>query len=95
MKRKQITESPEPLLTPIKVTFLTQAELANEMGVCQMTIYRWTRDKRIPCLRIGSRTVRYNPELVRNYLANQAGRVDVEEEAALEMIESHRKQTKK
>jgi len=94
MKLKQ-NSTPEPLLTPIKVTFLTQAELAKEIGVCQVTVSRWTSEKSIPCLRIGKRTVRYDLEQVRNYLANQAGRVEVEEEAALELIQAHREQSKK
>lgn len=48
--------------------FLTAAELAAELKVCRRTIGNWTRCRRIPCLRLGRRCVRYDPARVREAL---------------------------
>ena len=64
-------QSPEPLLTPIKVTFLTQAELAKELGVCRETVSRWTQAELIPAIRIGKKCVRYDMAQVTEHLRNQ------------------------
>jgi len=39
---------------------ITRKELAKEFKVSSSTIYNWTREKKIPYLKIGPRLVRYN-----------------------------------
>jgi excisionase family DNA binding protein len=81
-------QSPEPLLTPIKVTFLTQAELAKELGVCRETVSRWTQAELIPAIRIGKKLVRYDLAEVRNHLIAQSKGERIEQELA-EEIKKH------
>ena len=77
-------QSPEPLLTPIKVTFLTQAELAKELGVCRETVSRWTQAELIPAIRIGKKLVRYDLTEVRAHLISQSKGERIEEEIKIE-----------
>jgi excisionase family DNA binding protein len=55
-----------------KVTFLTQNELAKELGVCRQTIVRWTQSDFIPAIRIGKKSVRYDLLQVREHLIKQS-----------------------
>lgn len=47
---------PEPLLTT--------REISKRLRVDVVTVRRWTREGRLPCLKMGRKTVRYNwPEV--------------------------------
>lgn len=72
--------SPEPLLTPIKVTLLTQSQLAKVLGVCRDTVSRWTQAELIPAIRIGNKSVRYDLAEVRNHLIAQSKVERIEQE---------------
>jgi len=39
---------------------ITTGELAQRLGVTSDTIRKWTRDRRIPCLRVGRKTLRFD-----------------------------------
>jgi len=39
---------------------ITTSELAERLGVTSETIRKWTREGRIPCLRIGRKTLRFD-----------------------------------
>jgi len=84
MNTEHNQQSPEPLLTPIQVTFLTQAELAKALGVCRQTIVRWTQSEFIPAIRIGSKSVRYDLAEVRAHLIGQSKVERIEEEIKIE-----------
>lgn len=49
-------------------TPLTTAELAEKLGVDKRTIQRWARNRTIPHMRIGSRTIRFLPTHVEQIL---------------------------
>jgi excisionase family DNA binding protein len=80
MNTKPNHQSLEPLLTPIQVTFLNQAALAKELGVCRQTIVRWTQAELIPAIRIGNKSVRYDLAEVRAYLNSQSKVERIEQE---------------
>lgn len=50
-------------------TLLTAAELAKALKVSRRTIGNFTKSRRIPCLRLGRRCVRYDLAKVREALA--------------------------
>ena len=80
MNTEHNQQSHEPLLTPIQVTFLTQAELAKALGVCRQTIVRWTQSEFIPAIRIGNKSVRYDLTEVRHHLISQSKGERIEQE---------------
>jgi len=43
---------------------ITARELASRLGVTTNTIHTWARDGRIPCLRVGRKTLRFDPAAV-------------------------------
>lgn len=47
---------------------ITAFELAHRLGVTASTIHDWARDGRIPCLRVGQKTLRFNPDAVIAFL---------------------------
>lgn len=49
-------------------TLLTAAELAEALKVSRRTIGNFTKSRRIPCLRLGRRCVRYDLAKVREAL---------------------------
>ena len=85
MNTKSNQLSTEPLLTPIKVTFLTQTQLAKELGVCRETVCRWTREELIPVIRIGKKSVRYDLAEVREHLIRQSKAERIESELGNEI----------
>lgn len=50
-------------------TLLTAAELAQELKVGRRTIGAWTKNRRIPALKLGRRCIRYDLKRVREALA--------------------------
>ena len=54
-----------------KPLFLTQEQLAKELGVCRETVSRWTQAELIPAIRIGKKSVRYDLAQVMEHLRNQ------------------------
>ncbi|MFN9111805.1 MAG: helix-turn-helix transcriptional regulator [Bacteroidota bacterium] len=48
---------------------LTAAQLAQEIQVGRRTIGAWTAARKIPCLRLGRRVLRYDLQRVRDALA--------------------------
>lgn len=55
-------------LTP-EVTYLTQVELAQKLGVHRDTIVKWSLRGLIPKIKIGKRSVRYDLAKVREFLS--------------------------
>jgi len=54
---------------------ITTRELARRLGVTSNTIRKWTREGRIPCLRIGQKTLRFDATVVIKVLSqSQADR---------------------
>jgi len=43
---------------------ITTSELASRLGVTSDTIRKWTREGRIPCLRVGQKTLRFDADAV-------------------------------
>lgn len=43
---------------------ITTSELAERLGVTSDTIRKWTREGRIPCLRVGQKTLRFDLAVV-------------------------------
>lgn len=42
---------------------MTVAEVARRMGYCTEQVYRWVRDERVPCVRVGSKgRIRFSRE---------------------------------
>ncbi len=58
---------------------ITAQELADAIGLSVDTIWRYTREKRIPFVKIGSRQYRYNKEEVLKALAGDAAAIAREE----------------
>lgn len=59
------------------VRLITTRELARRLGVTSNTIRKWTREGRIPCLRIGQKTLRFNAAAVIKVLSHsQADRTE-------------------
>lgn len=48
---------------------ITTSELASCLGVTSDTIRKWTREGRIPCLRVGQKTLRFDVDAVMISLA--------------------------
>lgn len=61
---------PAPTILPPKPTppaatpLVTTRELAAELGVTADTIRGWARSGRIPCMRVGQKTLRFDREAV-------------------------------
>jgi excisionase family DNA binding protein len=49
---------------------ITTSDLARRLGVTSDTIRKWARDGRIPCLRVGQKTLRFDPKAVLNALGH-------------------------
>lgn len=55
---------PTPPSKPPAIPLVTTRELAVELGVTADTIRGWARSGRIPCLRVGQKTLRFDREAV-------------------------------
>jgi excisionase family DNA binding protein len=44
-------------------------EAAGILGVHPATLYRWSRSRRVPCIRIGARLIRFDPRALEKFLA--------------------------
>lgn len=58
--------------TPTDEDWLTAEQISQRLGVCSATIRLWGRQKRIPVLRLGYRTVRYDIVAVKKALSKKA-----------------------
>jgi len=52
------------------------AQAAKVMDVHPATLYRWARQRKVPCVRIGSRVIRFDPTAIEKYI--QANSVEVQ-----------------
>jgi excisionase family DNA binding protein len=55
---------PPPTIAPPVTPLVTTRELAAVLGVTTDTIRGWARSGRIPCLRVGQKTLRFDREAV-------------------------------
>ena len=44
-------------------------QAANLLGVSVASLYRWTQTKKIPCIRLGRRVIRFDPRALEKFLA--------------------------
>jgi excisionase family DNA binding protein len=42
---------------------------AEVLGIHVATLYRWARAKRVPCIRMGPRVIRFDPRALERFLA--------------------------
>ena len=54
---------------------LTPVELAARLNVETSTILRWVKTGKIPALRVGARTIRFDQSLVEQTLQEQSSRI--------------------
>jgi excisionase family DNA binding protein len=50
-------------------------EAAELLGVAVATLYRWSRAKRVPCIRIGPRVIRFDPRALDKFIASHTSGV--------------------
>jgi excisionase family DNA binding protein len=55
------------------------AAAAKVMDVHPATLYRWARQRKIPCVRMGSRVIRFDPDALNRYISKNS--VEVQEAA--------------
>lgn len=56
-----------------RVRLLTASETADLLGLSEETVKAWARQGRIPCIRLGSRTLRFDWDQVLAGLADLSG----------------------
>lgn len=61
---------------------LTARELAADLGVSAGALLRWTRDGRVPSVKLPSGAVRYVPEQIDRWLAERSSAGDATEEVS-------------
>jgi excisionase family DNA binding protein len=44
-------------------------EAAEHLGIHVATLYRWARAKRVPCIRMSARVIRFDPRQLEKFLA--------------------------
>jgi excisionase family DNA binding protein len=50
-------------------------EAAALLGIHAATLYRWARAKRVPCIRMGPRAIRFDPQALERYLTRHSTEV--------------------
>lgn len=53
-------------------TLLGYADMAQRLGVSVSTLYGWVSRRRIPCVYLGPRAVRFDPTQIEEWLARHA-----------------------
>lgn len=48
------------------------AATAKVMDVHPATLYRWARQRKIPCVRIGARVIRFDPSEIEKYISKNS-----------------------
>jgi len=43
-------------------------QAADLVGVHPVTLYRWARQRKIPCVRIGARVIRFDPRSLEKFI---------------------------
>ena len=44
-------------------------QAAEVLGIHAATLYKWARAKRVPCIRMGARVIRFDPRALEKFLA--------------------------
>jgi excisionase family DNA binding protein len=47
-------------------------QAAAVVGVHPVTLYRWARARRIPCVRIGARVIRFDPRALERFIESHS-----------------------
>jgi excisionase family DNA binding protein len=50
------------------VALLDIDQAAERLSVHPATLYRWARQKRLPCIRIGARVLRFDPRALEKFI---------------------------
>jgi excisionase family DNA binding protein len=58
----------------MSATLVTKKQLAEQLQVSQRTVTNWIAQGRVPCVRIGHRTLRFDPSDVVNFLKRKSPR---------------------
>ncbi len=56
---------------PDTMRLLSPAELAHQLNIARVTLYRWRRDRGLPFVKVGN-AVRFDPAQVADWLASQS-----------------------
>jgi excisionase family DNA binding protein len=50
---------------------LTIEQAATLLGIHAATLYRWARQNKVPCIRMGRRVIRFDPPSLEHFLAGK------------------------
>jgi excisionase family DNA binding protein len=50
-------------------------QAAGLVGVHRVTLYRWARQRRIPCVRLGVRVIRFDPTAIEKFIKQNSTEV--------------------
>ena len=51
---------------------LNTTDLSKQLGISYQGILKWVRDGKIPHVRLGSHTIRYNEEVINKWIAEKS-----------------------